>query len=153
MVIATFSRDKNGLPLEVTDGLRVLGIPIGSHQFCTDFILKAMGKAAADCKSLLNGLEDYQTIFQLFKTCTIHKLTYLFPPMSSQPIVTIFLTIGWVGRVTSPFVSLIWLKTCSHLSWPRHPFHITHISSPPWVLHKVDLAYYIQLHQQSLLSC
>ena len=41
--IVHFSCDKDGSPLEIKNGLRVLGIPIGSHKFCTDFILTAVG--------------------------------------------------------------------------------------------------------------
>ncbi len=69
-----------GVPVgvEVTDGLRVLGAPIGSQSFCHDFINEAMSKASSDSKKILAGLDDQQTKLQLFKTCTIHKMTHLF---------------------------------------------------------------------------
>ena len=41
--IAHFSCDKDRSPLKIKNGLRVLGIPIGSHKFCTGFILTADG--------------------------------------------------------------------------------------------------------------
>ena len=60
---------------------------------------------------------------------------------------------GWGGKVTHPSDSLPWLKTWCHLSWTRHLFHTIFTSYPPWVLPKVDSAYYTQLHQQSLHLC
>jgi hypothetical protein len=62
--IGTFSTTKvNGLPVpvEVMDGLRVLGAPIGSLTFCQDFLLKALAKAQSDANKLLANLEDLQT--------------------------------------------------------------------------------------------
>ena len=41
-VINTYSKDKEGNPIEVTDRLRVLGVLIGSNTLCNDFISKAM---------------------------------------------------------------------------------------------------------------
>ena len=76
--IKHYSTDKDGNPVEVTDGLRVLGVPIGSNKFCQDFIANIMSKAAGDATALLSGLESEQTMLQLFRQCTVHKLTHLF---------------------------------------------------------------------------
>ena len=46
--ISTFSTSKVNdlsIPVEVTDGLRVLGAPIGSIEFCHQFLLEALAKA------------------------------------------------------------------------------------------------------------
>jgi hypothetical protein len=62
-----FSTTKvNGLsvPVEATDGLRVLGAPVGSLQFCQSFLLKALSKA--------------QTTLRLYSMCTGNKITHLF---------------------------------------------------------------------------
>eukprot|EP00956_Cyclotella_meneghiniana_P031932 scaffold85671_cov23-Cyclotella_meneghiniana.AAC.1 len=80
--IAKYSQkktDNNTLsPYEVTDGLRVLGAPIGSRSFCNTFLIKAMTKAQQDASKLMSGLDDLQTKLRLFSTCTVHKLTHLF---------------------------------------------------------------------------
>ena len=79
--IASFSTeivDDERVPVEVTTGLRVLGVPVGCPTFCRAFIQKQMGKAREASMRILEGLESCQTKLQLFKTCTIHKMTHLF---------------------------------------------------------------------------
>ena len=76
--IKDFSKNKDGSPLEVTDGLRVLGVPIGSQRYCNSFIMKMMTKAVAESNAIRNGLDSDQTILQLFRTCTANKMTHLF---------------------------------------------------------------------------
>ena len=70
--------DEVRLPYEECNGLRVLGVPIGSQQFCRTYIKATMEKAIKESKKILEGLEDRQTMLQIFKTCTAHKLTHLF---------------------------------------------------------------------------
>ena len=65
-------------PYEECKGLRVLGVPIGSQKYCQDFIMGRMKKAIEASKSILEGLEDRQTMLQVFKACTVHKMTHLF---------------------------------------------------------------------------
>ena len=79
--IAKYSTEKvdgETKPVEVTTGLRVLGAPIGSAQFCKEFMLETMKKAKKDSEALLEHLEDAQTILRLYSVCTVHKLTHLF---------------------------------------------------------------------------
>ena len=66
------------VPYEVTDGLRILGTPIGSQSFCRDFIMRQLENAKVDAKKITEGLDDSQTMLQMFKTCTIHKMTHLY---------------------------------------------------------------------------
>ena len=40
--ISKYSRNKDGSPAEITDGLRVLGSPVGSIPFCKTFIESAL---------------------------------------------------------------------------------------------------------------
>ena len=55
-----------------------MDVPIGNETFCNNFILKIL-KSAVKCSNvILDGLESDQTILQLFKICTVHKLTRLF---------------------------------------------------------------------------
>jgi hypothetical protein len=66
------------VPVEVTDGLRVLGAPIGSKAFCQNFITKALGQAQSDANKLLTNLEDLQTTLRIYSMCTAQKITHLF---------------------------------------------------------------------------
>ena len=77
---STTIKDGTRLPVEVevVDGLRVLGVPVGSPAFCKNFMLKCIKKAMKDSQALLAGLDDLQTILRLFSTCTVHKMTHLF---------------------------------------------------------------------------
>ena len=74
----TKDTDGNLTPYEVTDGLRVLGAPIGSTNFCNTFLMKAITKAKNDTHKIINGLNDLQTKLRIFSVCTVHKLTHLF---------------------------------------------------------------------------
>ena len=70
--------DGMSVPVEVQDSLRILSAPVGSREFCQSFIFKAIQKAEDDANKLLNGLEDLQTIVQLYSVCTAQKVTHLF---------------------------------------------------------------------------
>jgi hypothetical protein len=79
--ISIFSTTEvNGLSVhfEVTDGLRVLGAPVGSLKFCQAFLLKALSKAQSDADKLLSNLEDLQTTLRLYSMYTANKIKYLF---------------------------------------------------------------------------
>jgi hypothetical protein len=79
--ISTYSTTKiNNIitPVEVTDGLRVLGTPIGCKSFCQDFLKKALSRAESDATKLTTHLEDLQTTLRLFSMCTAQKVTHLF---------------------------------------------------------------------------
>ena len=79
--ISKFSNStKDGIksPYEEVHGLRVLGVPIGSHKYCNDFVLKLMERALTSSRAIATSLDSKQTIMQLFKTCTVHKMTHLF---------------------------------------------------------------------------
>ena len=92
--IATYSRtmgeDGTYTAVEVTDGLRVLGAPIGSSIFCNNFIMDMVSKAQQAARCLYRGLDSKQTVLQLFRTCTAHKLTHLFPAdVLNQPVASL----------------------------------------------------------------
>jgi hypothetical protein len=75
----------------LTNGLRVLGAPIGSAEFASTFMSNILAQAISDSKKLLTDLEDIQTMTRLFSNCTIHKITHLLSsdvfhsPISSLP--------------------------------------------------------------------
>ena len=52
--IATYSKDKDGTPTELTDGIRVLGSPVGSTTFCKQFIQQILDKAKVDSDILIH---------------------------------------------------------------------------------------------------
>ena len=47
------------------NGLRILGVPIGSQTIYQDFIMTQVAKMENDAMSLLSGLENFQTQLQL----------------------------------------------------------------------------------------
>jgi len=70
---------KNSEMYEETNGLRILGSPIGSPQFQQEFISEYLQKIETDANNLLQGLENDQTIIQLYRQCTSQRLNHLFP--------------------------------------------------------------------------
>jgi len=111
--ISNYSRkpDSNKVlqPYEVTDGLRVLGAPIGSPTFCTNFLLSTLDNAQTDANKIISGLTDIQTKLRIFSTCTVHKLTHLFASdVYNSPISTLpdkwFV---WNGSLNNGFTTMI----------------------------------------------
>jgi hypothetical protein len=75
--IDRYSRDKNNM-YEETNGLRILGSPIGSTTYQLQFIDNYMKTAQQDASKLISSLNNSQTILQLYRSCTAHRLTHLF---------------------------------------------------------------------------
>jgi hypothetical protein len=101
----------DGIPssVEVTDGLRVLGAPIGSASFAQDFMHKIPHNAINDSQKLLAGLDDIQTMMRLFSSCTVHKITHLFSfdvfhtPLNAMP--TLFYL--WESTLCNSFTQMV----------------------------------------------
>jgi hypothetical protein len=70
--------DGKRIPVEVCDGLRVFGAPIGSPDFCRAFISKILLQAKCDADKLLSSLDDVQMMVRLFSVCTVHHATHIF---------------------------------------------------------------------------
>ena len=70
---------KNSTMYEETNGLRILGSPVGSTTFQKAFIADYLQKLKTDASNLLNGLDNDQTIIQLYRQCTSQRLNHLFP--------------------------------------------------------------------------
>ena len=64
---------------EETNGLRILGSPVGSTTYQKEFITSYLQKLKTDARNLLDGLDDDQTILQLYRQCTSQRLNHLFP--------------------------------------------------------------------------
>ena len=69
---------KDGAPQEITDGIRVLGTPVGNPVYCRNFISEAMKKAQTHATTILERLPSKQSALQLYKFCTSQKMTHLF---------------------------------------------------------------------------
>ena len=66
--IDNYSKKKSGdtsVPYEEVNGLRVLGVPVGSQQFCKDFISGIMKNASNEAVKICEGLDDLQKKLQL----------------------------------------------------------------------------------------
>ena len=48
----------NGIPLEITDGIRILGSPVGNTKYCKEFISKAMAKEQANANTIVTKLDN-----------------------------------------------------------------------------------------------
>ena len=66
------------MPHEITDGIRVLGTPVGNATFSRHFISQAMDKVREHSKTILDRLHSRQSALQLYKFCASHKMTHLF---------------------------------------------------------------------------
>jgi hypothetical protein len=75
--ITAYSR-KNGEPYEETNGLRILGSPIGSATFQANFITNYLQTAKEDASKIIEGLDDIQTMLQVYRTCTTQKMIHLY---------------------------------------------------------------------------
>ena len=65
------------VPVELLEGCRLLGAPVGSPRFARDFCLQRVAAAFANAETLSNTVSDLQTCLRLFAQCTIHKLPHL----------------------------------------------------------------------------
>ena len=66
-------------PVEVTNGLRILGVPIGSPQFCATCVRNTLRTIMDDCNTILRHVTDRQLALRLFSQCTITKIPHLLP--------------------------------------------------------------------------
>ena len=81
--IAKFSNKPNPtdqtqtIPVELTDGCRLLGHPIGSASFASKFFTTCTDAVAASISSLSASISDPHTKLRLFSTCLIQKIPHL----------------------------------------------------------------------------
>jgi len=65
------------IPVELTTGFRLLGQPIGSATFASDFFDRRIDGVKKIITSLLDNITDQQTRLRLFSQCIIQKLPHL----------------------------------------------------------------------------
>jgi hypothetical protein len=121
----------NPTPVEVTDGLHVLGAPIGSTTFAQDFMQTILNNAINDSQKLLSGLDDSQTMMRLFSTCTVHKITHLFgsdvfhAPVETMPQLFYL----WESNLCNNFTQMVENFICQLTSTEHLPPHSSLIST------------------------
>ena len=65
------------IPVEIVEGYRLLGAPVGSAKFAREFCFERVAAATADAHTLTSSVSNLQTRLRLFIQCTIHKLPHL----------------------------------------------------------------------------
>ena len=65
------------LPVEITDGLRNLGQPLGSRTYALSFFDAQLKENLLDITKLFNTVTDHHTTLHLFTQCILHKLPHL----------------------------------------------------------------------------
>ncbi len=68
------------VPVELTSGCRLLGHPVGSAAFATEFFSSRIAAVKRDIVSLHDNISNLQTRLRLFSQCTLQKLPH--PPAS-----------------------------------------------------------------------
>ncbi len=121
----TIDEDGTATSYEEVNGLRILGVPIGSDKFCEDFHLEQVSKAVVDSNKILDGLHDKQTMLRIFKTCTLHKVTHLF---ASDVACTESASLPedwnlWSSKMTNAFSSMLNSFLQRLLGTPSIPAH------------------------------
>ena len=65
------------IPVELTTGFRLLGHPVGSAQFATDFFTSRLTAVTECISTLTTSIHDEQTKLKLFSMCLLQKLPHL----------------------------------------------------------------------------
>ncbi len=58
-------------PVEITDGLRILGQPLGSRTYASSFFDARLKENLLDATKLFNTVTDHHTALRLFTQCTL----------------------------------------------------------------------------------
>ena len=61
----------------VRQGMRVMGVPVGTEQFKRDFLQEAVNGESAELVRVLVPMEDAQAIFQILRLSAASRLSYL----------------------------------------------------------------------------
>lgn len=79
--IAKYSNQQNHdgttTPIELTDGFRLLGTPIGSATFARKYFDEQLEITNEEASKLTSRIIDHQTRLKLFSQCTVNKLPHL----------------------------------------------------------------------------
>jgi hypothetical protein len=64
-------------PVELTEGFRLLGIPVGSPTFVTKFINEKLNEIQKQTNTIHSSIHDPQTRYKIFCECTLQKIPHL----------------------------------------------------------------------------
>jgi hypothetical protein len=89
--------DAPPVPVELLDGFRLLGAPVGSPSFARQFCLEQAAAAFEAANKLTTSVPDLQTRLRLFAQCTIQKLPHLlgYDVMHHLPLTHPMAGLGW----------------------------------------------------------
>eukprot|EP00957_Ditylum_brightwellii_P071985 5470837-Ditylum_brightwellii.AAC.1 len=62
---------------EVTDGVTILGLPIGSNKYCQSALYEFVTNFEDDTTTLLETMTDPQTTLQLYTKCLLQRAPFL----------------------------------------------------------------------------
>jgi hypothetical protein len=132
--IGTYSTNKNdagtSIPHEATDGLRVLGAPIGLAEFCNNLIKKAIARTQSNAVKLITNLDDLQTMLHLYSVCTVHRITHLFGHAVYNTPLQEFPTNYWLwdSLMTTKFGNMT-ADLIAHVTNLTTPFPVKRVAS------------------------
>ena len=90
--------DITGLTV-VRQGMRVVGVPVGTEQSQHDFVQEAVNREPAELVRALVPMEDAQASFQILRLSATSRLSHILrtvsPPITCQAAAT---TLWWSGR-------------------------------------------------------
>jgi hypothetical protein len=64
-------------PVEITDGMRILGQPLGSRTYALSFFDAQLKENLLEATKFFNTVTDHHTTLCLFTQCTLHELPHL----------------------------------------------------------------------------
>jgi hypothetical protein len=113
--IATFSikqnKDDSLSPIELTDGFRLLGSPVGSKHFAQTFYDEQLQSVTSTLTSLEHSIPDIHTRLKLFTHCVLQKLPHLLDSDVMHNYPTIYTSnetwFNWTGDLTFGIDGLI----------------------------------------------
>ena len=95
--------DNTSHGIELTDGFRLLGTPVGSATFANQFFLEQLEATRQQYTQLSTDITDLHTRLKLFNTCTLQKLPHLLGADIMHNLPTDFDPINW-SAWSSPLV-------------------------------------------------
>jgi len=85
--------------VELLEGCRLLGAPVGSPKFAREFFYERVAATIIDANKITETVPDLQTRLRLFAQCTIHKLPHLlgYDVLHHLPLDYEMGGLGWQG--------------------------------------------------------
>ena len=104
------NKDGSSTPVELTNGFRLLGTPVGSASFARNFYDEQLKSTNDEAKKLTERIPDLHTRLKLFSQCTINKLPHLLDSdvmHNHSPAFDNDLWYNWNGHLTQGIDTII----------------------------------------------